>query len=403
MKALARVAGLALAVAAAGFGTGCTTTSSTSTQAAPARDLEIVESSTQRSLTDTEMAEVRGAVSSYLEREGASDAGDYYVKVFLTPEYEGADPEWVVVRLTRYTVQRVSLVGSYSYVDPLYTPYYSYDIYPYGYGYGYYNPYRCVTRLSFQYYVDPYYGHRYYHHPRTGYYGHGKGKGGHHNHGDQAGNHDRDPQGQGRGNQDGGNRPPRSPNYVGNRPGVPAVVPAHSIPGQTDREGQGTPREPRRYADCQPRMVGESAGGVVRPPSPRPDRVERSGTPPETRRNMSPGNRRAPVATTEPRVGEPPASGRDRRNTAVAPNRVAPPARAEARVTPDANHGHRANHRPQASVDRPAPAPSRPSPSYQPAPARQTQPEARSAPQRSDDSHNGGGRASRESSREVLR
>lgn len=401
MKALARVAGFALAVALAGFGSGCTTVSSPTTYAAPARDLEIVESSTQRALTDTEMAEVRGAVSSYLEREGASDAGDYYVKVFLTPEYEGADPEWVVVRLTRYTVQRVSLVGSYSYVDPLYTPYYSYDIYPYGYGYGYYNPYSCVTRLSFQYYVDPYYGHRYYHHPRTGYYGHGRGKGGHNDHGDQAGNHDRDHNGPGQGKPDGGNRPPRPPTYAGNRPGVPGVVPAHSVPGQTDREGQGTPRRPRQYADRQPRVADEPTGGDTRPTTPRNYRMERSSTPPGTRRDSSPGNRPAPVAT-DPRTGDPSQFGRDRRENAGTPHRVAPPARTEARANPDSNRGHRVD-RPAPSAQRPTPAPSRPSPSYQPSPARQTQPETRSAPQRSDSSGNGGDRASRDSSRDALR
>jgi hypothetical protein len=167
MKSLARVAGL-FVLALVGFVSGCSSAPRTTASRQPAQEFEVVESSTQRPLTAEEMAEVRATVAAYLDREGATEGGDYYLKVYLKPEDVDADSEWVVVRFTRYTDQRVSVVASYPYDNYLDSPYYAYDLYPLGYG--------CVTRISFQYYVDPFY-HNHYYYP---YYGRGGHKGGDH-------------------------------------------------------------------------------------------------------------------------------------------------------------------------------------------------------------------------------
>src|SRR6478736_3241435 len=208
MKTLAHLAGFSLALVVAGLGSGCASSPTpTSTYRQPVQDFEIVETSAKRPLTDTEMSEVRSSVASYLDREGATDSGDYFLKVYLTPENVDAEPEWVVVRFTRYTAQRVALVSAYTYDGLAYSPYYAYDVYPYGYG--------CVARISFQYYVDPFYHQRYYYYPRHGHGGH---KGDNHN---TANNHGGKPNHSGDHNGPGSNPVPNRPSgsgYTGNRP-----------------------------------------------------------------------------------------------------------------------------------------------------------------------------------------
>src|SRR5688572_7831294 len=126
MKFFAHLAGFSLAFAVAGLGSGCATSTPTASYQRPAQDFEVVESSADRPLTDAEKAEVRASVASYLDREGVSDSGDYFLKVYLTPENVDADSEWVVVRFTRYTDQRVVMVSSYPYDSLLYSSYYPY-------------------------------------------------------------------------------------------------------------------------------------------------------------------------------------------------------------------------------------------------------------------------------------
>src|SRR3954469_20116225 len=113
MKSLAPLFGFFLAIGFAGLGSGCASSTPTATYHPPAQDFEVVESSTDRALNATELAEVRASVTSYLDREGVSDSGDYFLKVYLTPENVDAESEWVVVRFTRYTDQRVAVVSSY--------------------------------------------------------------------------------------------------------------------------------------------------------------------------------------------------------------------------------------------------------------------------------------------------
>ena len=114
MKLVAPLAGFSLALLVAGLGSGCASSTPSASYQQPAQDFEVVESSTDRPLTDTEKAEVRSSVASYLDREGVSDSGDYFLKVYLTPENVDAESEWVVVRFTRYTTQRAWSGGGVS-------------------------------------------------------------------------------------------------------------------------------------------------------------------------------------------------------------------------------------------------------------------------------------------------
>ncbi len=156
MKPFARIFRLALGFSLAGLMAGCVSSDHrTARRIEPANDFEVVETSARRPLTNKEMAELRGTIAHYLDQQGETGAGDYYLKVYLTPEAEGVTPEWVVVRFTRYSDARVNVASSYPAYDyPYSSSYYSYDTYPYGYdGFG---------RISFQYYDDPFYGRRYY-------------------------------------------------------------------------------------------------------------------------------------------------------------------------------------------------------------------------------------------------
>ncbi|MEJ1971595.1 MAG: hypothetical protein WDM96_03565 [Lacunisphaera sp.] len=197
MKTLAYLAGFSLVLVMAGLGSGCASSTSTSYRQ-PARDFEVVETSAPHPLTDKEMTEVRASVASFLDREGATDSGDYFLKVYLTPASADAEPDWVVVRFTRYTAERVVLASDYD-ADSLYSPYYSYDLYPYGYG--------GVTRIAFQYYVDPFYGRHYAYYPRHN----PRGRPGDHDHDhDHANNHGPGGQpGKPPGNGDGVRPPPK--------------------------------------------------------------------------------------------------------------------------------------------------------------------------------------------------
>jgi hypothetical protein len=317
MKTFAYLAGVSLAVALAGLVSGCATTPHQAQRVEPVRDFEVVENSANRPLTDKELAEVRASVASYLDREGATDSGDYYLKVFLTPQNADGDPDWVVVRFTRYTAERVVLVGDYGYADAYYVPYYSYDLYPYGY-------YDGIARISFQYYVDPYYGHHYPYYPH-----HGSGGGHDDHHHDTANNHDGKPGNPPGNGNDQGARPP--PKYYGNRPGIPQnqnhAPPRTGDTAQTDQRN-GSPRQGGGRADGRTH-ASDPANSDKRPVPPRP--VQTAATDQASR----------PAYT--------------------APARTANPVRTEARVEPSSNRS--------APVYRPAPS-AQPAHVSQPAPER---------------------------------
>jgi hypothetical protein len=417
MKTLAHLGGFSLALIVAGLGSGCASSSTpTSTYQQPAQDFEVVETSAKRPLTDTEMSEVRASVASYLDREGATDSGDYFVKVYLTPENVDAEPEWVVVRFTRYTTQRVALVSAYTYDGLAYSPYYAYDIYPYGYG--------CVSRISFQYYVDPFYNRRYYHYPRYGYHGGHKGDG-HHDDAHNGGGKPGQPgNGHGPGNGPGpGPNRPTGPKYTGNRPPMSPLT--ENTPTRYNRNNPNTPA-PRRDPDAtteslqerrengqgqrrgRPTDAGPSGlvNGGSRPgvttPNPIPARVNSNPTP-QGYRPANPGA----TASRQP-SGEPqPAQWRNRSSHPnPSPANVNHAPRTADRVAPAANRPQQVN-RPAPGSYRPAVA--RPAPSSQPAPARASAPSnqqpVRTAPPASGSSGGGSGdrRQSGDNPRETLR
>jgi len=150
MKTFLRRGTLAVTLGLASLLAGCASHSSSFTQRARAHDFEVVETSTNRSLNAKEMAVLRAKVEDYLDKQGATSSGNYYVKVFLGADQEGAPAEWVVVRFSRDMDMRFQLLGSDDNYYAGYPAYAAYDYYPTGYA-GY-------SRLSLQYYDEPYYG-----------------------------------------------------------------------------------------------------------------------------------------------------------------------------------------------------------------------------------------------------
>lgn len=307
MKTFAHLVRLALGIGVIACFAGCasTYTERRVTRIQPARDFEVVETSARRPLTDREMAELRQTVARHLDQEGATDSGDYYLKVYLTPDETTVEPEWVVVRYTRYAATTVSVASTYGYPDASYpySPYYSYDLYPYGYSH--------FGRISFQYYDHPQHGRRYYypHRPRRDY--------------------DRDH------NHGPGNRPPHvarpdRPRDRDDGPGRPGF--SRPRPNQPDGRDRRPDRiAPDRTADRTP-PAGTPSPPRFRPPPDRVPGTERSGERREFgRRDNAPqqqwrGGNREGSGDRAPRVAPP-------RTEARAPER-APESRGERNYSP---------------------------------------------------------------------
>jgi hypothetical protein len=274
--------------------TGCVSSDHrTAQRIEPASDFEVVETSAQRPLTAKEMGELRGTVARYLDQQGETGSGDYYLKVYLSPETEGVTPEWVVVRFTRYDNVRVNVASSYPGYDYPYSPsYYSYDTYPYGYG--------GFGRISFQYYDDPFYGRRYYY-PRHDHRNHDRPhKPGDHNH-----------------HPPGGVQPPGGVvNHPQPRPENPRRrTPDRIAPSSQRPETANRPRDGINNPGAPGRPI--NAGNPSRPPrSPESDRQWRG-------RNENSGTANAPRPPSPPRAE---ARNEQRSSPPVyrAPDRVAP-------------------------------------------------------------------------------
>lgn len=259
MKNFVRILSLALALGAAGFLAGCASYRSTNTtsRTVNASDFEVVETSTKRLLTTQEMLQLKIAVAKYLDKEGAVATGDYYVKVFLGPDQEGVPADWVVVRFTRDSGARFSLLASYPANSPGYQSYAAYDYYPYGYDH--------FSRISFQYYNDPYYGNGYYFPP--GRHNHGRN----HNHNGEGRDRDHD------GDKDRDHNSPRT----GDRPRFKPINPVGTPPPVTTRtRGDGNHVDGNRGEDN--RGDGNSSGRTHRPRGDnRPPRDATSAPPPD--------------------------------------------------------------------------------------------------------------------------
>ena len=288
MKNFGRNLSLALALGAAGFLAGCT--SYRSSMATPrtvnASDFEVVETSTKRLLTTQEILQLKIAVAKYLDKEGAVASGDYYVKVFLGPNQDGVPADWVVVRFTRDRDTRFSLLASYPAYTPGYQSYAAYDYYPYGYDH--------FSRISFQYYNDPYYGSGYYFPPRR------------HNH-----DHDRD-RDRGRDRDHDKDRDGDNPR-TGDRPRFKPIDPVGSPPQVTRTRGEGN------------RGDDNSSGRSQRPRGDnRPPRDATSAPPPD----------RPPAATRHSGGGHATRSDLHRRQDNPAPSSSAQPIRTSSQSAP---------------------------------------------------------------------
>lgn len=307
------VAGLGLAALL----TGCVSDRRTVTRIEPANDFEVVETSAARPLTSGEMGELRRTVARYLDQQGQTNSGDYYLKVYLTPETEGVTPEWVVVRFTRYTETRVAVASDYSLYDPYPSSYYSYDMYPYGYG--------GFGRISFQYYDDPFYGRRYYY-PRRHWRDHDRRDHDRHDH--KPG--DREPTLEERNRDFGNHRPPGGPPRVpfADAPNAPTPPPenprrrppdriaptqqrpgiANRPPGVNNPAPQNRPQMQRPPGqDRQWRGRSENGGTASGPRTTPPPRTEARNEPPRS----SPPSYRAPDRT--PRASSDNSNRSDRR------------------------------------------------------------------------------------------
>ncbi len=270
MKSFARLRSLVLALGTAELFTGCSNWSNVTQRARPASDFEVVETSSKRLLTAKEMVQLKAAVGKYLEKQGAVDSGDYYVKVFLAPDKDGVPADWVVVRFTRDTEMHFQLLGSDDAYSSNYRSYASYDYYPYGYD--------NFGRISFQYYDDPFYGSRYYYPPQRG------------NH-DR--NHDRDHDGDH--NQDHNDRPPTP-----NPPRFKPIDPVGS-PQVTQTRWDGNP--PARNDQPSERNFPRH-GGTPRPQQ-QPDRTSERNDSPPMRTSSQSAPQSEPVRS-EPARSEPP-------------------------------------------------------------------------------------------------
>jgi len=249
MKTFVRIGSLVFVLGAAGLLAGCASHHTVSQRPRPTNDFEVVETSSKRTLNAQEMTYLRARVAEYLEKEGETGSGDYYVKILLAPEKEGVASEWVVVRFTRNigtnTDLQFSLLASY----PAYYPSYaSYDYYPYGYG--------SYGRLSLQYYDYPYYYGSYYPYFPPSHKHHGKH--------DHDGKHD--------GKHDGGkdhDRDDDHPPTAADRPRfkpIPAVGSEPVTRTRRDRDTTTTERSSQHRGENNfPRH-----GGTPRQSEPRP-------------------------------------------------------------------------------------------------------------------------------------
>ncbi len=359
--ALSLLASLGLLV----FGAGCASPSSGySARMRQARDFEIVETSTKRTLTAQEMAHLRAKVTDYLEREGATESGDYYLKIYLGTEDGMPEGEWVVVRYTREPVTRVEYVAAYpDYYD--YRSTFAYDYYPFSpYGFG---------RLSFQYYDYPYFGPRHYtpvHHHRRHY------TRGHHGNHRPGHGHDR--------HHDGPRRP-RPSGVAVTPPAKPTFVPANIADARRRGFGTAEDRFGGRYfapgAEARrrgpERRIGSNSsapalnptpGTTFRPFTPRANSAERTQTRPSRIVPHAPPGDRGAQRYQRPNAHTPgprSISGRERTRS---PAQIGTPAR---RSVPSATI------RPPASQVQAAPG-------RNPAPARSESTPAREAPARND-------------------
>ena len=225
-----RLGTLVLALGLAGVLAGCASQQSSQSYREPARDFEVVETSTKRQLTGREMAYLRAKVAEYLAQQGQTGSGDYYVKIFLGEEEGVSEGDWVVVRFTKYPSARFSLLASAPTYSYPYYPRYAYDYYPFGW-WGF-------SAFTFRYYDDPYY-HGYYRNYPWAYpphAGHGR---------DRDGKPDRDRDEDRDKDRDRPRTDPRTPG--GHRP---TFVPANMVRARWNNNGnppvlEGIDHEPR--------------------------------------------------------------------------------------------------------------------------------------------------------------
>jgi hypothetical protein len=149
MKTFVRIGAMVTFLSLAALFAGCSSYSSYANRRQPARDFEVVETSTKRQFTGTEMEYLRAKVREYLVQQGQTGSGEYYVKVYLGEEFGVGKGEWLIVRYSNYPSTVYSVASS----SPIYSyPSYRYSYYDY-YPFGFFG----LESMSFRYYDYPYY------------------------------------------------------------------------------------------------------------------------------------------------------------------------------------------------------------------------------------------------------
>lgn len=331
MKSFMRIGWLLIALGIAGLLAGCASYRSPKTTER-ANDFEVIETNSKRLLTPEEMTHLRLAVAKYLEKEGAVASGAYYVKVFLAPDKDGLSTEWVVVRFTRDSDLRFSLLGSYAANSYNYRSYASYDYYPYGYDH--------FGRISFQYYDDPFYGSHYYFPPR-------------HRH-NRDRDHDRDK------NRDGDH--PRRPDCPGDNPVTPGEPPRVT---RTRWDSNSPERNNQPAENRFPHRTGTPGRQIERPaernreaPAISPARSESPRNEPTARNSSNPAREQSfphrngtPGRQSEHQAerSEPaPRESSRNSNNYTPPSYSPPPSQPESRDRPSVDQGARSENRPNS-------------------------------------------------------
>lgn len=340
MKTSVRIGLAILVTTLSGLLGGCASQSASAHRREPLNDFEVVETSSKRRLTAREMAYLKQKVADYLQAQGETGSGDFYVKILLGEEPGVAPGEWVIVRFTRYPSAYGGTLALYEpsgYLD--YPPYGSYDYLPWGWvGFGalaMYHPYDSYypgfARYARRWYQSPHSGDRWDRDgKRHGQHGH------HGNRGPDGRPRDRDKD-DGKPKHGGGDRwTHHNHNGPAHRP-APSGLGASNPPAPANR--QRWENRPDRGGDRDRDRVGARREFQ----RPDPDRERRRDFTPRT---VSPNSERTATPVPPTRLG-----GQRERGPAYA----APPPGSRPRT--DAAQSAVPSARQRSSTPTPAPAP----------------------------------------------
>jgi hypothetical protein len=163
MNSLTRFVAVAASFGVAACFTGCVQQTTRAPRVKVVEEFAVVESSTNKELTSEQLADLRKAVTAYLQEQGLTDGRTYYVRVSFPADNPDEQPQWAVVRIGSHPARTYTVLAAYPGADD----YYPYDIYRPGYGYSnYFANYYPYAGFSNWGYYDPFdYNYGAYHRP----------------------------------------------------------------------------------------------------------------------------------------------------------------------------------------------------------------------------------------------